>query len=234
MKELYNFLIYNPLLNILIFFYNTIAFKDLGLAIIFLTILTRLIFYPFSQKMIETQLLLQKIQPEIKEIQKKYKSEPQKQVEETMNLYKKYKINPFSIYIFLIIQLPILIALYQIFSQNFNGSILKNLYFFINKPEFITQTFLGLINLEKPSIILAVVAAFFQYLQTMISMNVFPQKNATTKFLGYLGPAITMIFISYLPGAIGLYWSASNLISLIQQVFINKKIQKNELGGIYK
>lgn len=227
MQEFYNIFIYNPLLNILIFFYNTIAFKDLGLSIIFLTILVRLLLYPLSQKMIKTQTLIQKIQPEIKEIQKKYKKEPQKQIEETMNLYKKHKINPMTIYAFLIIQIPILIALYQIFSRDINKIILNKLYSFLYYPEFIKSTFLGLINLEKPSIILGVAAAFFQYLQTNLSFRVATQ-NRSLKAFSYIGPAITLVFVYYLPGAVTLYWLITNIVNFVQQIFINKNITKNK------
>ena len=238
MKQVYDFLIYNPFLNILIFFYNTIAFNDLGLAIIFLTILIRIILFPVFQKMLKLQLLMQKIQPELKEIQNKYKKNPQKQLKETMDLYKKNKINPLMMYLFLIIQLPILIALFQIFSQNFtNNNVLLSLYSFIHKPEVINTLFLDLINLEKPSIILAVLAAGFQYAQSLISFSVFKksqQKN--NKMLLYFGSGMTLVFGLYLPAAVTLYLLISNIISFIQQVFINKKFIKqkeNELGKIY-
>ena len=238
MKQIYNFLIYNPFLNILIFFYNTIAFNDLGLAIIFLTILIRIILFPIFQKTLELQLAMQKIQPELKEIQNKYKKDPQKQIQETMDIYKRNKINPMMMYLFLIIQLPVLIALFQIFRQNFaNNNSLLGLYGFIHKPEIINTLFLGLINLEKPSIILAVLAAGFQYAQSLISISVFKknqQKN--NKMLLYFGSGMTLIFGLYLPAAVTLYLLTSNIISFIQQIFINKKFIKqkeNELGRIH-
>jgi len=238
MTQIYDFLIYNPFLNILIFFYNTIAFNDLGLAIIFLTILIRIILFPVFQKMLELQLAIQKIQPELKEIQNKYKKDPQKQIQETINLYKKNRINPIMMYLFLIIQLPILIALFQIFSQNFaNNNSLLGLYSFVYKPETINILFLDLINLEKPSIILAVLAAGFQYAQSFISIYVFKESyQQINKILLYLGSGITLVFGLYLPAAVTLYLLISNIISFIQQIFINKKFIKqkeNELGRVY-
>jgi YidC/Oxa1 family membrane protein insertase len=180
---------------------------------------------------------MQKIQPELKEIQNKYKKDPQKQIQETMSLYKRNKINPMMMYVFLIIQLPVLIALFQIFYQNFANNDGLKLYSFIYKPEIINTLFLGLINLEKPSIILAVLASGFQYLQSLLSLSVFnknQQKN--NKMLLYFGSGMTLIFGLYLPAAVTLYLLTSNIIAFIQQIFINKKFIKekeNELGRIY-
>ncbi|MGB9608864.1 MAG: YidC/Oxa1 family membrane protein insertase [Minisyncoccia bacterium] len=234
MNNIYHLLIYNPFLNILIFFYQTIAFKDLGLAIIFLTILVRIILYPLANQMLQTQTLIQKIQPEIKLIQKKYKTDPQKQLSETMAIYKKNNINIFSMYFFILIQIPILIALYSIFSQNFQLINLSNLYSFVPKPEIINPTFLGLINLTKPSIIIAVLATFFQYFQIRLSLVVLKDKKNINNFTLYLGPAITFVFLFYFSSAIGLYWLTTNLISLINQFFINKKIiqEENQKNGL--
>jgi YidC/Oxa1 family membrane protein insertase len=226
MTDIFNLLIYNPLLNILIFFYQTIAFKDLGLAIIFLTILIRIILYPLSNQMFKTQTLMQKIQPEIKLIQQKHKKNPQKQLQETIALYKKYNINIFSMYFFIIIQLPILIALYKIFSQNFQIIDLTNLYFFISEPKTINLTFLNLINLTKPSIIIAALAAVFQYLQIWLSFKVLKHKQNINKITLYLWPITTFLFLFYFSSVIGLYLLITNIISLINQYFINKKITK--------
>jgi YidC/Oxa1 family membrane protein insertase len=233
MTNVFNLLIYNPLLNILIFFYQTIAFKDLGLAIIFLTILIGIILYPLSIKMLRIRTLMQIIQPKIKLIQQKHKKDPQKQLQETMAFYKKYNINIFSMYFFLIIQLPILIALYKIFSQNFQNINLDQLYSFVLRPETINFMFLGLINLTKPSIIIAVLAAAFQYFQIRLSFKILKNRQNINKITLYFGPILTLIFLFYFSSAIGLYWLITNTISLISQYFVNKKIvkelEKNEL-----
>ncbi|MCX7589736.1 MAG: YidC/Oxa1 family membrane protein insertase [bacterium] len=224
----YQTLIYNPLLNILIFFYQTISFNDLGLAIIFLTILIRILLYPLSNKMFKTQTILQKLQPEIKIIQQKYKKDPQKQLQETLAIYKKYNINPFSMYFFIFIQIPILIALYKIFSQNFEILDFNNLYNFVSRPQNINLMFLGLINLAKPSIIIAGLAAVFQFWQIYLSFKVLKDKKHINKIALYLGPIATFIFLYYLSSAIGLYWLTTNIISVINQFFINKNIEKED------
>lgn len=231
--NIYKILIYNPLLNILILFYQTIAFNDLGLAIIFLTILIRIILYPLFNKIFKTQTILQKIQPEIKLIQQKNKKDPKKQLEEMMSIYKKYKINPLSMYFFILVQIPILLALYQIFSQDFQSLDPNNIYSFVHYSKNINLIFLGLINLTKPSIIIAGLAALFQFIQIKISFAVLKNQKDVNKIMLYVGPLMTFIFLLFFSSAIGLYWLTTNIFSVINQIFINKKILKeeqNELG----
>src|SRR3989339_247837 len=91
----HNFL-YQPLFNLLVLLYNYIPGHDFGIAIILLTLLIRFILYPLSVKAFDSQRTIQKIQPQIQEIQKKYKDDKEKQAKETMEIYKKEKINPFS------------------------------------------------------------------------------------------------------------------------------------------
>lgn len=235
MKYLYNLLIYNPLLNLLILFYQTIAFQNIGLAIILLTILVRIILLPLSNKAQKQQLILQKIQPEIVKIQKKYKNNIQKQTQEIFALYKDTNINPFSIYFLIFIQLPIFYALFKIFSQDFTNGSLVGLYSFINQPKDINILFLGLINLTKPSIIIAALVALFQYLQTKTMIGFLKtkiQNNYLNLFNYYVVPLILFIVVNSLPSAVGLYFLTSNTIDFISKIFINKKFikqEKNEL-----
>ena len=111
MLYLYNEFLYRPLFNLLVFFYNTIAFSDVGIAIVLLTVFTRLIFLPLSQKAIRSQKALQELQPQIKAIQEKYKDNKEEQGRQVMAFYKQNKTNPLSGCLPLLIQLPILIAL---------------------------------------------------------------------------------------------------------------------------
>src|SRR3989344_5111785 len=130
--------LYNPIYDFVIFLYNNWAFHDLGIAIILLTLLFRLVLFPLFYKGAKNQLILQKLQPEIQKIQHDHKDNKEKQAQEMMGLYKKYKVNPLSSFLIILIQLPILIALYQvILSGDFSG---------------INTLFLGLINLKTQSI----------------------------------------------------------------------------------
>ena len=112
---IYNAILYKPLFNILVAFYEYLPGQDFGVAVIALTVFIKVVLYPLGTMSIRSQKNLSQLQPKIKEIQEKYKDDKEKQMKETMQLYKKEKVNPFSGCLPIIIQLPILIALYQVF-----------------------------------------------------------------------------------------------------------------------
>jgi YidC/Oxa1 family membrane protein insertase len=114
MGEFFHSAIYQPLYNVLVFFYNVVPGQDFGVAIILTTVLLKTLFIPLSKKQIESQKKLQELQPKIKEIQNKYKDNKEKQTKEIMEFYKKNKTNPFSGCLPLIVQLIFLIAIYRI------------------------------------------------------------------------------------------------------------------------
>src|SRR3989344_783395 len=140
----FNVFLYYPLFNSLVLIYNYIPGHDFGIAIILLTIIIRLILYPLSVKALQSQKALQKFQPQLQELQKKYKDDKEKQAKETLELYRKEKINPFSGLFLAMIQLPILIALYNVFWKGLKPEELGHLYGFISNPAHINAMFLGL------------------------------------------------------------------------------------------
>jgi len=222
MINIFNLIFYQPLFNVLIFLYNTVAFHDFGVAVILLTILIRIIIYPLTKKMMDSQKGLIQLQPQINEIKKKFKTQ-EEQGREIMKLYKEKKINPFSSCLLFIVQIPILIALYQVFIKATNPESLDMLYTFINKPEKINTLFLGLINLEQTNVYLAVLAGISQFFQTKTSMInnnglVDTTKNMNKQML-YFMPIITIIFALKFQGGLALYWLMSNIISIIQQIY---------------
>ena len=224
-------ILYQPLFNCLVFLYNYAPGHDFGIAIIFLTIIIRVLLYPISVKAVNSQRGLQKLQPQIQELQKKHKDDREKQAKETLALYKKEKINPFSGLFLALIQLPILIALYRVFWSGLNPNELASLYGFISNPGHINPLFLHMINLSKPNMILAVLAGLTQYFQTKMML---PQKRPVTgeqgkqadfanmmqKQMTYFFPVFTIIILISLPSALGLYWTISGLFSIIQQYLI--------------
>jgi len=146
----FNLILYRPLFNVLVIFYQYLPGHDFGIAVIALTVLIRLLLYPIMVQSIRSQKQLQETQPRIQEIQNKYRDNKQKQAKATMELYQKAKINPFSGCLPLLIQLPILLALYQLFWRGFQPDQLAFLYSFIPSPGTIDPYFLGIINLEIP------------------------------------------------------------------------------------
>ncbi len=238
-STIFNQLLYQPLFNVLIFFYNVIPWHDFGVAIILITLLIRIILFPLSRKGIKSRKALEKIQPKIKEVQKKYKDKEER-ARQMMLLYKEHKVNPVSGCLPLLIQLPILIALYRALID-----ILKNssklsviLYPFVKDPGSVNTFFLGAIDLAAPSIFLAVLTGVFQFIQSKIMFKpssktqASGQKMDIQKTMGrqmtYFMP-IFIIFISLkLPAGLPLYWAVSTLFGIGEYLLINKKHEKRE------
>ncbi len=230
----FNFFLYYPLFNFLIVIYNYIPGHDFGLAIIILTIIIRFILYPFSVKAFKSQKALQSLQPKLKEIQKKYKDDKERQAKETLQLYRTEKINPFSGLLLALIQLPILIALYQVFWHGLKSGSLDGLYKFVVNPGIINPIFLNLINLSEPNIPFAVLAGILQFFQTkMLIPKTVPGQDKSTdmaatmqKQMVYIFPFLTVIILFKLPSALGLYWIISGLFSIVQQhLILNRELR---------
>ena len=215
---MYKTLIYNPILDSLVFIYQNMSFSDLGIAVILLTLLIRIVLFPLFWKSTKDQLIIQKIQPEVKRIQKEKKGDSQAQAKEMMALYKKHKLNPLSSIFLLIVQLPIFFALFKIFTSE------------ISNGAFDNTLFLGFINLSDKGVELAFVAAVLQYIQLKLSMKLAPQKGGMSpqKIMIIAAPILTVVILWNLPKALSLYWIAMTVFSIIQQIIMNKHVAKNE------
>jgi len=232
--NIFNLFLYRPLFNALVLLYNYIPGHDFGIAVIILTILIRVILYPLAVKSLNSQKVLQNIQPKIQEIQKKYKDDKEKLAKETIELYRKEKINPFSGLFLAFVQLPILIALYSVFWQGLKPSELANLYSFVSNPITINASFLGMVDLSKPNIVFAILSGVLQFFQTkMMLPKTVKEKGSEPDFshlmqkqMLYFFPVLTVIILLGLPSAIGLYWTVSGIFSIAQQYFILKDKKK--------
>lgn len=230
MYSFFHAVLTRPLTNILVFFYNTISFHDLGIAIILLTLFIRLILFPLFHKSTRQQLILQHIQPKIKDIQKQYKDDKPKQTEALLALYAEHGVNPFSGFLFLLLQIPILIALYRIFLNGFSPEKMAALYAFVSNPGTFNATFLGLIDLNKQSILLVALAAVLQYFQGKLMLPPRDPKKAPSpqeaigRNMMIIGPLMTFFIFYRLPSAIALYWVATSVFTIIQQLLVNRDL----------
>lgn len=223
-----------PIFNLLIFFYNIVPGQDLGIAIILLTVVIKLILLPSSIKVAKSQHALLALQKEVKEIKKKYKGDIQKQNEETMKLYRKRGINPFSSCLPLLFQLPFFIALFVVL-KNYLGPNNLNLYYsFIIPPAEFKTTFLGLINLAQPDkYILPILTGLSQLLYSHI-LSTAQRSEEETKTFSISQQmtwffAIFIIFIARsLPAGLPLFWTASSLLSVLSHLLIERKIIEKE------
>lgn len=234
MIELYNIIFYQPIYNLLIFFYNIVPGHDIGVAIIILTILIKLILYPFSLQAIRAQKALSELQPKIDEIKNKYKDKKEIMAQEMMRLYKENKVNPFSSCLPLLIQLPFLIAVYRVFIKGLSSEGLDLLYSFVTNPGHINSVSFGFLDLAKPNLILALLAGGAQFWQTKMMPTQKPPKNipgskdesitaTMNKQMQYFMPVITVLIGASLPGGLTLYWFLTTLITVGQQYWYFRK-----------
>ncbi|MFQ6049452.1 MAG: YidC/Oxa1 family membrane protein insertase [Candidatus Paceibacterales bacterium] len=236
--DAFNIILYQPLLNVLVLLYEYLPGHDFGIAVIVLTVLIRLILYPLMAQSIKSQKAMSGLQPKIQEIQKKFKDDREKQTKEMIELYRKEKINPFGGFLPLLIQLPVLIALYRVFWRGFQPEEMASLYSFIPHPGGINPTFLGLVNLSQASIFLAILAGITQFFQsrTMTPKTQEPkQKDQMAQFskiiqkqMLYFFPIFTVFILLKLPAAIAIYWIVTSLFSIVQQCNISKNHAKSK------
>lgn len=235
MNTLWTTLIYQPLANALLFLIAVLPGGSIGLAVIVLTFLVKIALLPLSYQSLWTQIAQKKIQPQVDTI-KKTITDKQSQAKAIMELYKKNGIKPFSSILILLVQLPIIIALYTVFLRGVD--VLTPLaYTGLGLPDVISPLFLG-INLTEKSILLAIIAAVAQFLQVhfspimrmsrhdVVNKEDVAQMMAASmqKSMKYILPIMVAFFAAVVPGAVALYWIVSSVVTLLQEVLMYKKI----------
>lgn len=235
---IFNEIFFRPLLNALVFLTNILPFHDLGFAVIILTILVRLALFPFTHHSIKAQIKMRVLEPHIAKIRDDHKDNKEEQARRIMLLYKEHGVNPLSGCLMLLVQLPILIALYHVFLVGL-ADISAQLYSFIHIPDSIQTTFLGVINLMEVSIVLAVAAALTQFLQMKLAVPITPSLKNTEKSGGtqdisrimttqmvYVMPALIFFIGLRFPAAVSLYWTTMNIFAIIHEMIVRKKAEK--------
>lgn len=233
MAQLFNLILYQPIFNALVFLYNIVPGHDIGIAIILLTIVIKLVLYPFSIQAIKSQKALQELQPKLEELKRKYKGQKERLAQEMMLLYKREKVNPLSSCLPLLIQLPFLIAVFQVFRTGLNDESLNLLYPFIENPGHLNSITFGIIDLAKVSIPLAILTGAAQFVQTkMLSTKKVPKvpgskdegiMTAMNKQMLYFMPLLTVFIGTSLPAGLMFYWLVTTILTIIQQYFMFKK-----------
>ena len=244
----FNTILYQPLFNLLVWLYNVIPGHDIGLAILLLTLLIKLVLYPFSLQALKAQKALAELQPKIEELKVKYKDNKETMSREMMNLYKENKVNPLSSCLPVLIQLPFLIAVYRVFISGLGSKGLENLYSFVAHPGHINAVSLGFLDLSKPNLILAVLAGAAQFWQAKMMPRQAPPKNVAgssgakdegmatmmNKQMLYFMPAVTILIGASLPGGLTFYWFLTTLLTVGQQYLYFRNSKHKELSGVVK
>ena len=256
MIGLFNLIFVQPLFNILVFFYNLIPGHDLGLAIVAITIFIRLILYPLSWKSLVAQKAMKDLQPQLEALKVKYKGNQQQLGVETMALYKQAKVNPFSSCFLVLLQLPFLLAIYQVFRAGLKVEGLDMLYPIFNaasgvfhRPEslnimsFAWGGFAGF-DLTKGAPVFALLAGAAQFWQSRMLTTTKPPASVAkdpaakdesmmamvNKQMLYTMPLITVFIGWTLPGGLAFYWFISTLLTVAQQAWLFKQ-HKNKPGS---
>ena len=238
-SQIFHAAFYQPLYNGLVFLISVMPGADVGLAVIVLTLLVKIIILPLSHKSVASQAKMRSIEPEMKRVKEQHKDK-QEQARQVMDLYKKHGVNPFSGCFLMLVQLPIIFALYWVFLKGLAHNIDQSLlYSFVTAPERVSMHFLGFIDMSQKNIILAVLAGISQYFQMKLSMPPIPKDDGEKKKgdmsfkdefaknmnlqMRYMLPGI-VFFVAYsISSAIALYWLVSNLFSIGHELVVKRK-----------
>ena len=235
--DLFKTFLYIPIYNLLVFLAGTFA-ADVGLAVVIVTVIIKIILLPVSWSAAHTQKKMQAIQPRLKELQELHKEDKEKQARETLALYKEHGVNPFGSILILILQLPILFALYEVVRAHlFAGVDASILYPFVTVPGQLSPLFLGILPITGPSIWLALIAGLAQLAFGFIAAPKPPAPSGKEPSLTEEMARMTALQVKYfLPvligviayaggGAIALYFATSAIFSLLQQLAVNRFVK---------
>ena len=236
MSWIFNTLIFTPLYNIFVFLIDIIPYHIAGFAIIILTLFVKFALMPLTVKMAHTQKRIKEITPQLEAIREKHKDDRQKMTLETMELYKKENIKPFTSFLIILIQLPIIIALYWVFVKSGFPVINTDLlYSFIKNPEMVNIHFFG-VNLTEKSLLFATVAGLTQYIYANMTVKDIKfakddekdtlkadlQKTIQLQ-MKYFLPIIIVIISYALSAAVSLYFIVSNIFMVAQEYYLRYK-----------
>jgi YidC/Oxa1 family membrane protein insertase len=181
-----------------------------GQAIIGLTIIVRLVLFPLTWKQYKSAQEMQVIQPQIKQLQAKYKNDRAKLQQETMKLYQEHRVNPFASCLPLVLQLPVFISLY---------------YAIRSEPAISSATFLG-VPLGEPSIVFLVIYVITQIISTELMLVT--QTDKTQKMIMRAMPIMFVLFLWNFPAGLFVYWITTNVWTIGQQLIIRRTMPKPE------
>lgn len=207
-----------PLVSVLNIFYSLT--KNYGLAIIILTVIIKLLFYPLTQKSFQSMQGMQKLQPKMTALREKYKDDKEKLNRELMQLYRTEKINPLGGCLPMLLQIPVFIALYQAL---WNSIELRHTPFIwwindLSAPEDIFS--IHLFGFDLPFRVLPLIMGVTMYLQQKMTPTMGTSQQA--KMMEWMPILFTFLFWGF-PSGLVLYWLVNNVLTITQQYFIRKK-----------
>ncbi|GGB43075.1 YidC family membrane integrase SpoIIIJ [Virgibacillus dakarensis] len=210
-----------PMSQLITYFANLFD-GNYGLAIVIVTIIIRLVLLPLNVKQLKSSKAMQDIQPQLKELQKKYSSKDantqQKLQQETMALFQKHGVNPLAGCLPIFVQMPVLIAIYHAIMRT--EAIKDHGFLWVQ------------LGAPDPYYILPLIAGGATFLQQKLMMAGSPAaQNPQMMVMLYVMPIMITVFALFFPSALALYWVVGNIFMVAQTVFIRKPMMNNSNGG---
>ncbi len=206
-------IIAKPLLLSLKFFYKYIG--NYGLAIILITIIIKILFWPLANKSFKSMKGMQSIQPEIAKLKEKYKDNKEEFAKQQMALYKQYNVNPLGGCLPMLLQIPVFISLYRVLADSIELRHADFISFWIND-----------LSAKDPTYIAPLLMGASMFLQQKMTPSAADPTQA--KMMMFMPLIFTVMFLSF-PSGLVIYWLLNNVLSIAQQLYINKK--SNVPGG---
>ena len=207
-----------PLLYVLNFFYQYI--HNYGWAIILLTVLIKIAFWPLAHKSAQSMKTMQKLQPKLQKLKEKYGDDKERMNKELMQLYKTYKVNPMSGCLPMLLQIPVFFALYKVLLQAIE---LRHAPFLLWINDLSAPDRLMIPGVDIPMLggipVLTLLMGVSMYFQQKMSPSSLDPTQA--KMMQLLPVVFTFMFINF-PSGLVLYWLVNNILSIVQQYYVNK------------
>lgn len=242
-------ILYQPLFNALILLYEFLPGRDLGLAIILLTVLVRLALSPLLTRQIRSQKKLAALQKDVGEIRKATKDRAE-QSQRMLALYKHHGVSPVSGCLPVLVQLPVLWAMYAVLREGVRPEALDALYTFVPRPATIEPVMFQLLHLQEPAlqrgeagfliawpaVALALLTGIVSYWQARLTpgtqKHTLAEDTTPTERMAHqmnqqmlvLMPLMTTYFALVFPAGLALYWFVTTLVSVLQQRILLKRL----------
>ncbi len=239
--SLFDAAVYYPIYNALVYFVDIIPTHDVGIAVIIVTILVRVILYPLARSAIKSQMAMKEIAPDIEVLKKKYKDKPEEQAKAVFALYRERGVKPFSGFLMLLVQLPVLFGLYWVFALGgFPAVNAEYLYGFVPSPESVNMNFLGFVDMTSRSIVLAALAMGAQFVQTRLSMGPrgsnTPMETVESSFskdmaksldiqVRFVLPVIVGVIGAITSAVVPLYMLTASLFTIVQELLAGRRFK---------
>ena len=199
----------DPLFWLLKFIHEYVG--NWGWAIIFVTLIIKLVFFKLSEAAYRSMANMRKFQPKIQQLKERYGSDKQRMSQAMMDLYKKEKINPLGGCLPMLVQIPVFIALYWVLLESVE----------LRQAPFIL--WIDDLSTKDPYYVLPLIMGISMFVQQ--KLNPAPMDPMQAKILSFL-PIVFTLFFAFFPSGLVLYWVANNILSISQQWYITRKIER--------